>query len=70
MELMVNDEYFGKRMIGTRDEFRVALSDIFPDWYRDYDGEMSLEEYIEDSLDSHLARADAHDIENYERINA
>lgn len=66
--LMTNDEYFGEQMIGTRDEFRAALMDNFRDWYADYEGEMSLEEYVDESLDTHLHVAEADEIENLPRL--
>lgn len=68
--LMTNDEYFGESMVGTRDEFRATLMDNFREWYRDYDGEMTFDEYVDNSLDEHLSIAEEWEIENCERINA
>ena len=68
--LMTNDEYFGERMVGTRDEFRDTLMDNFREWYGDYDGEMTFDEYVENALGEHLSAADENDIENCERLNA
>jgi len=68
--LMVNDEYFGEKVVGTREEFRATLQDNFRSWYADYDGEMSFGEYVESALDEHLMDADADEIENCERLNA
>ena len=68
--LMTNDEYFGEAMVGTREEFRAVLMNNFRDWYNDYDGEMTFEEYVENSLDEHLSTAEEWEIENCERLNA
>lgn len=68
--LMVNDEYFGEKMLGTRDEFRATLLGNFRAWYADYEGEMSFDEYVENALDEHLTEADADEIENCERLDA
>ena len=68
--LMTNDEYFGESMVGTREEFRATLIENFREWYRDYDGDMTFEEYVENSLDEHLSMAEEWEIENCERINA
>ena len=76
-KLMTNDDHFGEQMVGTREDFRVALMDNFRDWYRDYQGAldvddegMSFEEYVDNALDTHLYAADEHDIVDYERVNA
>ena len=55
--LMVNDEYFGERCVGTREAFRSSLMENFREWYADYDGEMTFDEYVENALDEHLSRA-------------
>ena len=68
--LMTNDEYFGESMVGTREEFRATLMENFREWYRDYEGGMTLDEYVENSLDEHLSVAEEWEIENCERINA
>ena len=68
--LMINDEYFGEQCVGTRDEFRAALMDNFRDWYADYEGEMTLDEYVENALDEHLIEAETDDIENCERLGS
>ena len=68
--LMTNDEYFGESMVGTREEFRATLMENFREWYRDYDGEMTLDEYVENSLDEHLSIAEDWEVENCERLHA
>lgn len=69
--LYTNNINLGAECLGTREQFRKALENIWPDWYRDYcascedrDEEVkSLDEYIETSLDESLREADADDID-------
>lgn len=68
--MMTNDEYFGESMVGTREEFRATLMENFREWYRDYDGEMTFDEYVENSLDEHLSIAEDWEVENCERLHA
>ena len=68
--LMTNDEYFGESMVGTREEFRATLMENFREWYRDYDGEMTFDEYVENSLNEHLSIAEDWEVENCERLHA
>ena len=69
-KLMTNDDHFGEQMVGTREDFRAALEGNFLEWYADYEGEMSFDEYVDDALDEHLSVADQYDIADCERINA
>lgn len=68
--LMVNDEYFGERCVGTRQAFRSTLLENFRDWYAEYEGEASFDEYVDASIDEHLSEASEEDILNLPMIGS
>lgn len=55
--IYVHDGSLGERVTGTREQYRTALAECWVQWHRDSDTELSLEEYIEESLDECLREA-------------
>jgi hypothetical protein len=74
--LYANDEAFANQtFIGTRERFREALEPLWFDWYSNYVAQLSdethpisLSEYIEDSLDTHLTAASDDEIATHKRL--
>jgi hypothetical protein len=71
MKLMTNrNGSLGEQLIGTREEFKVALTECFAEWHRDADPDLSLEDYIEKNLDENLDTPTEDELESVERLNA
>jgi len=71
MKLMTNrNGNLGEQMIGTREEFKAALTECFAEWHRDADTDLSLEDYIEKNLDENLDTPTEEELESVERLNA
>jgi hypothetical protein len=67
--LYVSDQNFGaESFVGTRDDFKRALADVWAVWHAQQGSNLPIDEYTERALDEHLREATEKDLKTYRRL--